>query len=303
MRVVVFGAGYVGGAFARACRERGYAVECLTRNAETAAGLEAEGIRCIQARLDSDAWPAQIEPSADWVLNAVSSAGGGLEGYRRSYLEGARAIAEWASRGEIGALVQLSSSSVYSDHDGGWVSESDATAWNPAAEILLESEAIALATQAERVRVLRLSGIYGPHRHLYLDKLREGQRVFPGDGSAYLNLIHRDDAVAAIFAAFENSAPLESPIFNICDGSPTPKQNIVAWLARQLDLPEARFDPTSQPQRQRPGSQSKPPNRRVSAQRANEILKWQPQYPDYQAGFKPLLTRDTSDVMSDRFAE
>ncbi len=89
-RLVVFGAGYVGSAVAIAARGRGLAVSALTRNVDKAAALTAAGVRTVVADLATTDWHAQIAPDTEFILNCVSSGGGGPEGYRKSYVDGQR---------------------------------------------------------------------------------------------------------------------------------------------------------------------------------------------------------------------
>lgn len=286
-RLVVFGAGYVGSAVARAAAARGVAVTALTRNPDRAAELGAAGIRVVMADLASETWLDQIPPGAEAVLNCVSSGGGGIDGYRHSYVDGATRIADWARRGPVGTLVYTSSTSVYPQGSGAVVDESATT--EPAGEraaVLLEAERLAASAAARRVFILRLAGIYGPGRHLMLDTLREGG-VLPGAGTHRLNLAHRDDIVAAILACFAAPASVSGGVFNVADDQPTPRAVVAAWLAERLGLPPPVFDPAAIGGRRRPET----PDRVIRNDRLKAALGWRPQFPDFRAGYGSLLSR------------
>jgi uncharacterized protein YbjT (DUF2867 family) len=94
---VVFGAGYVGGAVAREAIALGARVTALTRNPMKVSALAADGCDVVIDELASAAWHGKIAGQADFVLNCVSSGGGGIEGYRRSYVEGMKSILAWAA--------------------------------------------------------------------------------------------------------------------------------------------------------------------------------------------------------------
>ena len=118
--LVVFGAGYVGVEVARQAITRGLRVTALTRNAIKATALRALGVEVIVADLAEGGWyvhPA-LAGGADFVLNCVSSGGGGIDGYRRSYVDGMRSVLAWVYRVPVGTLVYTSSTSVY-PQDGG----------------------------------------------------------------------------------------------------------------------------------------------------------------------------------------
>lgn len=286
-RLVIFGAGYIGSAVARAAAVRGLAVTALTRNPDRAAELEAAGIRAVVADLVDEAWLDRIPPGAEAVLNCVSSGGGGLDGYRRSYVDGASRIAAWTRRGHVGTLVYTSSTSVYPQGGGTEVDESAPT--EPAGEraaVLLEAERLVVGAAARRVFVLRLAGIYGPGRHLLFDTVREGG-VLPGAGTHRLNLAHRDDIVAAILACFAAPASVPGGIFNVADDRPASRAVVAAWLADRLGLPPPVFDPAATGGRRR----AETPDRIIRSDRLKAVLGWRPQFPDFQAGYGSLLSR------------
>ena len=146
--LVIFGAGYVGGEVARQALARGYRVTALTRNADKARALADVGVYVIVDDLASENWHLNLPDGADFVLNCVSSGGGGPEGYRHSYVEGMRSILEWASQVPVGTLVYTSSTSVY-PQDGGVRVGEDA----PIDETRASGSAIAAAATPERRRV------------------------------------------------------------------------------------------------------------------------------------------------------
>ena len=153
-RLVVFGAGYVGTMVARQAVARGLRVTALTRNADKARALAAAGIETIVADLADDGWHAQIAGGVDLVLNSVSSGGGGIEGYRQSYVVGMRSVLAWAARGGLahtrgdggegrvgGTLVYTSSTSVYPQSGGARVDEDAPVGGGSAtADVLVEAE-------------------------------------------------------------------------------------------------------------------------------------------------------------------
>ena len=182
--LVVFGAGYVGAEVARQATARGLRVTALTRNPAKAATLRAFGVETIVADLAGDGWhthPA-LAGGADFALNCVSSGGGGIDGYRRSYVDGMSSILAWAHRVPVGTLVYTSSTSVYPQDGGVRIDENAPTdGAGESGQILVEAENLLLAWGG-RGFVLRLVGIYGPQRHYLLDQLREGGGAVAGRG-------------------------------------------------------------------------------------------------------------------------
>jgi hypothetical protein len=142
-RLVIFGCGYLGRAVAALGRAKGWSIEALTRNPGKAAHLRDElGLRVVEGDLASSDWHTTLEPENAFVVNCVSSGGGGEAGYAHSYREGMKSLVRWAARGRPRAVAYTSSTSVYPDAAGAWVDETNATAETPRARILLEAEEI-----------------------------------------------------------------------------------------------------------------------------------------------------------------
>ena len=79
-RLLILGAGYVGSAVGNSFLERGGEVTALTRNEARAARFSAQGMQTIQADISGDEWHEKTGPNPDFVLDCVSSGGGGVEG-------------------------------------------------------------------------------------------------------------------------------------------------------------------------------------------------------------------------------
>ncbi len=293
-RLVIFGCGYVGSAVARTALAAGAQVEAVTRNAEKAAALRAEGLTSVVvAELASSDWHRQITSGADFVVNCVSASAPGIEGYRQSYVAGQESILAWAQAGRVpvGTLIYTSSTSVYPQGDGAVVDETAITVGaSPTGAIIRESEIIleqASALVCRRWFILRLAGIYGPGRHHLLDQLQAGATVLSGLGVPHLNLIHRDDIVSAIMAGLEAPAVLGNEIFNVTDNQPARRAEVGVWLAAQLGVAAPLFDGTLKTRR----GGGLTPDRQISSQKIQQMLGWQPQFPDYRAGYRAILGR------------
>ncbi|ACB76056.1 NAD-dependent epimerase/dehydratase family protein [Opitutus terrae] len=300
-RLVIFGCGYVGSAIARQAIARGLRVTALTRNPATAESLQAGGVEPVVADLAGSAWHPQIAGGARYVLNAVSAGGGGIDGYRHSYVDGMRSILAWArARGGIGTLVYTSSTSVYPQGDGVVVDESASSEGvGERGELLLESERLLspdtggtptppgpVVPPREYMRcfVLRLAGIYGPGRHQLLDQVRTG--IVAGRGGHRLNLIHLEDICAAIWSAFDAPPEIGSDVFNVADDRPATKSDVAGWLAQRLGVGAPTF--TGLPAGTR---RSVTPDRVISNAKIKRVLGWQPRFPDYRAGYENILSQ------------
>lgn len=289
--VFIFGCGYVGTALAHHLISHGVRVGALTRNPKKAARLRELGINeVIEAELDTRDWHSHISDRYLAVVNCVSSAGGGIDGYLKSYVNGQRSILEWAKSQSIMTYVYTSSTSVY-PQGGGMVvdEEADTREAPPTGKVILESEQLlARADYVGRWFVLRLVGIYGPGRHYLLDQLRETNSEIPGSGEYALNMIHLEDIVGAICATLRAEHSIESGIFNIADDTPSSKVEVLTWLANELGLAAPNFNSTEVPEglKHRGGRVR---DRLVSNAKARERLGWKPRYPSYREGYAGFL--------------
>lgn len=289
-RLVIFGCGYVGSALADAALAQGARVTALARNAEKAAALRARGVEVVVADLASADWHGAIAGGADFVANTVSAAASTPDGYRASYVEGTRSILAWARRAPIGTLVYTSSTGVYPQGGGARVDESASTdGASPTGRVLVEAENLlrdAGGVALGRWFVLRCAGIYGPGRHYLLNALRAGQTRFAGEPAFRMNLVHRDDIVAAMLACFGAPPAIANEVFNLSDGAPATRGELVGWLAQQLGLPAPVFD-SAVPSARKGGEPT--PDRVIVAEKIRRVLGWRPVFADFRAGYAPLL--------------
>jgi nucleoside-diphosphate-sugar epimerase len=286
-RLVIFGCGYIGTAVALESLSRGLRVTALTRNAASAVVLREQGIDAVVADLASSGWHEQISGGPEFVLNCVSSGAGGTNGYRHSYVDGMVSILNWARhKGPIGTMVYTSSTSVYPQGDGASVDERAMLGGTERAGILVEAEEKLQAAKdtCRRWFILRFAGIYGPGRHHFIEQMRSGEVA--GRGEHHLNLIHRDDAAAAIWACFTASSEVKNEIFNVADDGPARKTEIAVWVAQQLQLAVPRF--TGEPTSARRGIT---PDRIIANDKLKTRLGWRPRYATYREGCANFLSR------------
>lgn len=294
--VVVLGAGYVGGELARSLCARGRRVVALTRNPHTLAQLAKAGVETVCAELGGGDWPGHpvLAGPVAAVAVTVAAGGGGVEGYRRSYVDGLARVLDWgrsrvAAGLPTGSLVYTGSTSVYPQGEGCVVTEEDLPGGVEETTLaLLEAEKLALAWPGAGAVVLRLAGIYGPGRVHLLEQVRRGE--VSGREDAFLNLIHRDDILPAIEAAWAWLEPRSKSgvpcreVFNLCDGSSATKGEIVSWLAARLGLPAPAF--TGSPAG---GRRRVTPSRVIDASKARNELSWHPRVVDYRSGYGAML--------------
>jgi len=267
-RILIAGCGYVGQATADLFHAAGWTVEGWTRSAESAAKLSAKPYPVYAINLaDRDQVYAR-DGMLDAVIHCASSGGGGLDAYRQVYLNGARSLLDRFAGSKV---IFTSSTSVYAQRDGSWVTEKSET--KPAREtgrILLETEQLVLAQGGV---VARLAGIYGPGRSALLSKFLAGSAIIDPENDRFINQVHRDDIATALFLLLDRPSPARE-IYNVVDDQPILQSECYRWLAAKLNRPIPPMGrSTAAPKR---GAS----NKRVSNARLRH-LGWIPRYPTF----------------------
>ena len=285
---IILGCGYVGSALAREWLSQGFQVWGVSRNRETLSEIQHPDFHAVVADVDSHDWHKQVPVDPGVLLNCVSSAGGGMEGYRKSYLGGNTSLLEWSRQADPRRILYTGSTAVYPFSDGRKVFEEDAGGdLSERGEIILKSERMLLENPqiGAKSTVLRLTGIYGPGRHSLLDRLRDGETILPGDGDTFLNLIHLTDIGSAVEALLASESG-GGKAYNVSDGTPTKKTEVVRWLADRIGIECPQFDPKAAGGRKMTVNRSGgPPNRQIQIDRIRKEIGWQPTCPSFREGY------------------
>jgi nucleoside-diphosphate-sugar epimerase len=287
MQVVILGCGYVGLELGRQL-SADHDVVGVRRSESGIEAVEAAGLEAVEADVtDLDALGRV--PDADWVVFAASSGGRGADRAREVYVEGQRrAVDAFGDRDDPPErYVYTSSTGVYGDHDGDWVSEE--TSIDPTTEktrVLAEAERVARERSAEYGivgSVARFAGLYGPDRYR-LSRYLEGPVT-----AGYLNMVHRDDAAGAVRFVLEEG--VDEDVL-VVDDEPVDKWAFADWLADQcgIDRPPKR----TKAERLAAGDLSAAAERRVltSKRCSNDRLRelgYEFHYPTFREGYRAAV--------------
>jgi nucleoside-diphosphate-sugar epimerase len=285
-RLLVFGYGYAARALAHRLQPREWQVSATFRRPADRAKLDAEGVTPVPA--GDKAALAQAVRDADAVLVTAAPDAEGCPGLRALVpaLATANAFPDW--------IGYLSTTGVYGDRRGGWVTERSrlaAQSLEGARRVGAERDWLEVGRgMGLTVSVFRLPGIYGPGRSAF-DRLRAGEaRRIAAPGQLF-SRIHVDDLAAGLEASI--ARPRAGGIYNLCDDEPAPNGEVIAYAASLLGLPvppevsleQARLSA----QAQRFYSESK----RVANALAKAELGWRPAYPSYREGLAAVLTAES----------
>lgn len=269
MRILIAGAGDLGGRVAALLRHAGHDVSVIARRARD---HDSSIIALDLTRPIAKPLPATF----DWILHCLSPATRDEAAYRAIYVDALRHLLN--ALPDVRRVAFVSSTAVYGDHDGGRVDESaDCRPAEFNGRLLREAEQ-QLQSSGRQPLILRLGGIYGPGRDMLLRRVRSGLPLAVSNPPLYSNRIHIDDAARAIGHLLEHDA---HGVFNLVDDEAAAQPDVLDWLAARmglLPLPREASDHAKD-------------NKRVQnhALRATGFV---PDYPDFRAGYGAMLAKE-----------
>ena len=282
-RILIAGCGYVGQATADLFHAAGWDAEGWIASEKSASALSAKPYPICQIDISNRDQVAERPGTFDAVIHCASSRGGGFESYRQIYLNGARNLLD---RFAGTRMLFTSSTSVYAQRDGSWVTEESET--KPTREtgrILLETEKIMLGRGGT---VARLSGIYGPGRSALLSKFLAGTAIIDPENDRFVNQVHRDDIASALFLLVSGEWQ-ERQIYNVVDDQPMLQSDCYRWLAQRLNRP---LPPIRELTEQRKRGDT---NKRVSNAKLRS-LGWTLQYPTFADAMEKSILPGSSEI-------
>jgi len=230
--VLIVGCGDIGQRVAQRYRADGVSVTGVVRSEASAARLRRLGIKPAPADLDR-ALPSGTLPTRGKIVHyhAPPPREGQNDRRMQHFLDSIPASARPRR------IVYLSTSSVYGDCEGEWVTEdrepdpaSDRGRRRLAAEQLLGGWC---AERGVECVTLRVPGIYGPGR-LPIKRLQSGTPVVDEQECPYSNRIHGEDLTSASLAAAERG--VDGGVYNVSDGTPTTMTDYFMQVADALGL-------------------------------------------------------------------
>jgi len=284
MILLSFGHGYSAEALERLLIPKGWEVIGTTRSHDKAAAMTARGVT------------ARLFPGDDLTrdlarcTHILISAGPGDDG--DPVLAALHAQLATVAGGKVW-IGYLSTTGVYGDHAGDWVTEDTPLAPSTTrGQRRVEAEAAwrAFATETGApVHIFRLAGIYGPGRGPFA-KLRDGtaRRIIkPGQ---VFSRIHVDDIAQVLAASMMHPHP--GGIYNVCDNDPAPPQDVIAHAAELLGLPVPPAVPFDQAALSPMARSFYAESKRVDNSRIIQELGIELLYPDYRSGLAQLLVAE-----------
>jgi len=290
MTVFIAGCGDIGIRVAKRWAAKGVAVAALARSERSSERLSGSGIRPVRGDLDDPGSLRGLPVRGSFLYYFAPPPDGGETDPR------ARAFLAAIPAGEEPEkAVYMSTTAVYGDNRGAWVTEETPAA--PASargRRRLDAERSFLDWGRRRgvpVVILRVSGIYGPGR-LPVEAVRRGAPVVREEEAPWTNRIHADDLAEVCVAAMERGR--EGRICNVADGAPGTISQYYNAVADLLGVSRPPAVPMEEARRgMSPGMLSYlSESRRLDVRRMREELGVTLRYPDLAAGLPTCLPKE-----------
>lgn len=278
MRVAVIGAsGVLGRHLVPRLIERGRAVRATVRRDADAQRLRAHGAEVVTADILEPASLGAAVAGCDAAVHAATSIPkpGGRGDWAtndRIRREGTANLIAACKAAGVRRYVQQSIAMLHGGNDA--VPQDEACPITPYDRIrsAADMEALVRASDLDW-RIVRGGSFYGPgtdREELWLAALKAGALKLPGDGTAYISLIHVADMASAMCAAIEADAP--QSIYIAANSEPATYRALFSFLAAR----EGFAPPAA-------GGPSLLPSFRVSNAKLKR-LGWQPAFASFRSG-------------------
>ncbi|QEY33479.1 SDR family oxidoreductase [Synechococcus sp. RSCCF101] len=283
--VLILGAGYCGARLARALQHRGIRVVTTSRSEPPAGAASAASLQ-LQRRFDPGQGVLLADSDLDGISHVLVSIPPDAEGRDPSLapLQGLLAgrPLQW--------LGYLSTTGVYGDTGGEWVTEADTPRPSQA-----RSQARLRAEQAWRcsglaARLIRLPGIYGPGRSS-LEQVSAGRARRVIKAGQVFSRVHVDDIVGALLHLMGLPPGDHPEVVNVADDLPCAASEVVEEAARLLGCnpPPARSFEEVRDSMSPMALSFWQDNRRVSNRLLRDGLGYRLKHPTYREGLRAVL--------------
>ncbi len=283
MRLLIFGYGFSSRAIALAL-PGGWDVRATTRKPGKLGAIARDGVTPLL--FPGSDMAAHIE----WASHVLISAG--PQNGRDPVLADLRTA--FAAARHLKWVGYLSTTGVYGDHGGGWVTEEtplQASTKRGQARIDAEADWMTLhQNHGLPVHFFRLAGIYGPGRGPFA-KVRNGTaRRIIKEGQVF-SRIHVEDIAQTVLASINRPNP--GAAYNVCDDDPAPPQDVIAHAAELLGLPVPPAVPFEDADMTPMARSFYAESKKVDNTRIKTELGVSLRYPDYRTGLSHLLATES----------
>ena len=223
-KILIAGCGYVGNELGERLSSQGHEVWGIKREINSI----HPSIQSISADLSKKDTLQILPKDIDYVFYMPSPRTRNENVYNNVFLKGIRNLVECMKQNkyETKKIFFISSTSVYGQNSGEWIDENSTTKpKSSTAKIILQTENYILKNYL-KTTIVRFSGIYGPGRTGFLNKMINEGKTFTHN--RYTNRIHRDDCANALIHLM--NLPNCENIYLVSDNEPVDLSELANWI-------------------------------------------------------------------------
>jgi nucleoside-diphosphate-sugar epimerase len=255
---------------------QGHRVRALVRRPESAHMARACGAEVHVADIfDEDALVTALTGCDVGVNLATALSDGNFEANDRLRREGTPVWVRACRRAGVPRVVQQSIAMVQAAGED-WAEEETLASGTEAARAIEAALSMEQTVRRSGLQHLILRGglFYGPGTGFddeWFSRARAGKLRLPGDGQAFVSLVHIADMADATALALERWPQRDT--LAVCDDRPARWLELFSYIAQLVGA-----EPPA------PGGRLGFPSFRVRNTRAREVLLWRPRYADFRVG-------------------
>jgi len=195
----------------------------------------------------------------------------------------------------------LSTTAVYGNHDGGWVSEETPPAPSSrrgSLRLRAEEQWSSLyINEGLPLHIFRLAGIYGPGRSA-IDAVRSGNARRIDKPGHVFNRINVEDIVQTLIASMKK--PNIGSIYNLADDDPAPSHEVIQFACNLTGIESPELIEFNQTEMAPIVRSFYKDNKRIDNNKIKRELGVNLLYPDYRSGIRSCLDieKETLEILN-----
>jgi len=281
--IFIFGLGYTALYFTKFATDHGYHVTATSRE------LHVKQINAQNLNINDKKFEIINFNNKDKVIKNLSDSEYILvsvppkDGHDLIFKEFNKEIIK--NKNKIKWVGYLSSTGVYGNHDGAWVTEKSECKGDSSsnkARIAAEKEWMSLYENYNiPVHIFRIAGIYGPGRSV-IDKIKSGKSHSIYKENQFFSRIHVKDIAGILYASINN--PTKGEIYNLSDDMPAASHEVDLYAAKLMSYPNLKIVNYKEANLSEMAKEFFSSNKKVSNAKVKEVLSYDFLFPNYEAG-------------------
>jgi nucleoside-diphosphate-sugar epimerase len=233
MKIAVIGAGWLGLPLCEKLKSKGITVLATKRTAEDAEQVTYNGVDAFAYSLGDEALPGPLTKCHLYIIN-IGAGRGRFD--KDVFAQQMKTLIALCLDDKRKKLIFVSTTSVYGERVREVKEDAQVEPISASAQAHVAIEDFLFENFASQCTILRLAGLVSEDRHPAVHF--EGKKDVT-QAHRMVNLVHRDDAIAAIEKIIEKK--MFGRIFHLCSSEHPTRKDYYCWAAEQMELVPPEF--------------------------------------------------------------